>query len=174
MGQTTLTYPPTGASVSINWVPSLANITRRSFQQDVITTDSGKQVVFSRQVPRWILELTYRELSVQAAADFAAFYFNVVKESRELFDIEFDQPIVARPLQAGETIGGVPLQIGDTVKCSPSDPGFILQAGQFIKVTDSQKFLNMRFQKDSFRESDPLRKAGSLSLILIHELQPVP
>lgn len=162
-------HQPTATTFTLERDPSLGNNHRHSHEQDVIRSDSGKEFVFTRKVPRLNLDIVFRGLSHKQHADFEQFYFEVVKESGELFNFT-SPPMFASAWQVGQTYNGVLLQAGQLIQCGPSDPGFILQAGQYLRIQDSVTLTGVRIVKASFRNQDPLRKATDVSLSITQEL----
>ena len=170
----TLEHLPSGRSLVLDRSLSLNNSSRRSFEQDILSTDSGKEKPFTRKVPKLFIDGSINGLSHRQQAALEGFYFQVLKESKEVFKLTANPTIFTAPLQAGDTVGGNPVVAGQAIKCSPSDPGFIVEAGQFIRDQDFNTVYPCRIIRASFSFNDILKKASTVRLQIVVELDPVP
>lgn len=169
---TTLTHVPSGRSLSFERDPDLGNVNRRSLEQDIIVSDSGKASTNSRRVPKKTIDISFRDLTPREEARLEAFYRNVLLESQELFTLR-TVPVIAEPWMAGYTQDGAALQIGDVIRCAPGDPGELLEAGEFYADMDFIELVGLRVVKASFRATATLRKGLSAVLNVEQEEPPV-
>lgn len=171
---TTFEHVPTARTFVLDRNPDLGNNFRRDLQQDVLNTDSGKARVFSRKIPKLFMDISFRGLKPREQSAFEEFYYLVLQEAGNKFNITFEAPVpVSAPLQAGMTIGGNLIQAGDLIQCKPGDPGFIIQAGQFLKEWDFVPIIGARLVQRSVRTVDPLKKGSDLVLSIEQELDPL-
>jgi len=146
--------------------PDLGNQGRVDDQQNIVTTDSGKEKVFSRKIPRRVIQISFKSVTKQEHADLQEFYENVLCESFETFVLTV-VPVIADAWKVGYTQNGVPIQCGEPlVECS-NDP---LECGRYYRTMDSITLTPGRLQKGSFRATDGLRNGTDVSMIIIQEL----
>jgi len=163
-----LIHNPSSTTIELSKEPDLPLGLARSFDQDVLRTDSGVRKVFTRRIRLKKHTIQLKDLNHNDRRLLEQFFDEVVLGQEELFDIEL---VVDRqaPLQVGSLQDGNPILVGTILPEDCGAPIGSVQVGDWVRQ-DRRRYPNCRFDQKEMLFNDNLPFNSTTRLQIIQEI----
>lgn len=163
-----LTHNPSTTTIELSKEPDLPLGLSRSFDQDIVRTDSGLRKVFTRRVAIKEHSIQLQLLNHNDRRLLEQFFDETVFGQQELFDIELQVDRQA-PLQVGSTQDGSPVSVGTILPEDCGAPIGAIVVGQWVRQ-DRRIYSNCRFNQSKLNFVDSMPHNFSTVIQLIQEM----
>jgi len=163
-----LIHNPSSTTIELSKEPDLPLGLARSFDQDVIRTDSGIRKVFTRRVPTKEHSIQLQLLNHNDRRLLEQFFDEVLIGQQELFDLELTVDRQA-PLQVGSLQDGNPILVGTILPEDCGAPTGAIAVGDWVRQ-DRRIYPNCRFNQSKLNFVDTLPFNFTTRLQIIQEI----